>query len=840
MTTPGGESFGGGDIGDADLPAVSFDLFGRLPVGVAYLAGPEHVFRYANEAYRQLVGRRRLIGLTPRQALPELSGRGHSEMLDLVLATGRPAEARSLELLLDDPAGGRQQVFVDLVCQPVHDGGEPVGILAHIADVTLQVLGEEQLEQVTARLADSEERHRILFETMPYGVVHHDGDGSIVAANPAATEILGVSEQDLVGSRPHDDRWEAVGEDGSPLVGERHPAMVALSTGRVTDATLMGVTHGVTGQHRWLSIIGVPLERGADGRIRRAYAMFSDVTEQLRAAASLQARDSFLGRLRDANVLGIVSANESGVTDANDAFLRMVGRTREQLQAGRVNWQEMTPPEWTARSQEALDELRSTGACQPFEKHFLHSDGTRIPVLIGAAAVERDPLRWVTFAVDLSEREQAEKERASLLASAEAARAEAARAEEELALLMRAGALAASTHDPNQLLEHSVRLLVPSVADLVTVLLPDADHDQLQPAIALHRDASRSSASVAGEPAVIPTDRGMTAPFLTGRAVLLQTLSDPVVRSTFLDPWSARFTVETGADSVIAAPLGIAERNRGVLIVGRGAGRSPFGPSDMAVIEELARRLAAGLANAETFAREHTVSETLQRALLPQVPPTFAGVDLAVEYLPATAGAEVGGDWFDVFALSDTSVALLIGDVMGHGIAAAAIMGQVRTVMHTYAIETSQPAAVLERTNAVMAKMLPDATATAFCAMLDTETGELVYATAGHPPPLLSGSSGGPRFLTDASGPLLGASEQAIYSSGRVQLGGGSAVLLYTDGLIEDRHRDIDTGLVQLGEAMADRSPSSAAEMCTIALGSLLGAGQRSDDICLLALRLPD
>lgn len=828
-------STGGSEGG---LPAVGFELFADLPAGIAYLAGPDHVFRFANAAYRELLGGRDLIGRTVREALPELSRKGHVEILDRVLASGQAAETRSMELMLDGPDGELRQIFLDCVCQPVHNRAAVVGILVHAVDVTSHVGNEQRLERITARLAESEERHRILFETMPYGVVHHDSGGAIVAANPAATEILGVAEKDLVGLGPRDDRWEAVREDGSPLEADRHPAMVALSTGRVTEATLMGVTHGRTGQNRWLSVIGVPLERYDDGRPGRAYAMFSDVTDQLRAAASLQERDSFLGRLRDANVLGVVTSSEGRVTDANDAFLHMVGRDRQDLAAGRVDWQAMTPPEWHHRNDRALEELRSTGACQPFEKQFLHTDGTRVPVLVGAAVVERDPLRWVTFAVDLSERERAEKERATLVASAEAASAEAARAEEELRLLMRAGALAASTHDPEQLLEHSTRLLVPSVADVALVLLP-GDGGLLVPVVALHHDPHRSSVAVAGDQSVAPSDRGVTAPLRTGRPVLLQQLSDPGVRRANLDSWSEHFVVEMGADSVIAAPLGIAERNRGVLVVGRAASTPPFSPSDVAVIEELARRLAVGLANAETFAREHTVSETLQRALLPHIPSSFGRVDLAVEYLPATAGAEVGGDWFDVFPLSDTSLALLVGDVMGHGIEAAAVMGQVRTIMHTYAIDTSRPAAVLERTNAVMAKMLPGATATALCAVLDTATGELAYANAGHPPPLLSTPTAA-RYLTGGGGPLLGAIEEAGYSEGRVALGAGSAVLLYTDGLIEDRDRDIDTGLAQLRATMAERVPSSAAQMCSTALASLLGAGHRSDDICLLALRMPD
>ncbi len=817
------------------LPA-GLELLGRLPAGVAYLAGPEHVFRFANDLYRRLVGGREVVGRWVRDALPELAGQGYVEMLDRVMRTGEAAEGRAAEVWLVGPDGDREQIFVDFVYQPVSEDGAVLGILVHAADVTAHVRDQQRTAQLTEQLAGSEERHRTLFETMPYGVVHHDADGAIVAANPAATAILGVGEETLVGLSPQDSRWQSVREDGAPLPGEQHPAMVALTTGGVTDATVMGVTDGRTGQRRWLSVIGVPFDRDGSGRPRRAYAMFSDVTEQRRTAAALQERNSFVSRLRDADVLGVLVADEHGVTDANDAFLRMVGRDREDLDAGRIDWRAMTPPEWVPRDEQAVDELRDTGACRPFEKEYLRPDGTRVPILIGAAVIDRDPLRWVTFVADLSERQRAEAERAGLLANAQAARAEAARAEEGLALLLRAGSLAAATRDPDRLLEHSTRLLVPALADIALVLLP-TDGRRLRPVAGQHgEDTPAAVLDTLGDQPVPPSDRGFTAPYLTGRSRVLHGLSRAGAASA-LDPWSAQLARRLGADSVLSVPLGLGAGSRGVLVLGRCSSGHPFSSSDVAVVEELGRRLAVGLANAEAFAREHTVSETLQRALLPETLPAVPGVELAVRYLATTAGVEVGGDWYDVFPLTGTCLGLAIGDVVGHSIAAGATMGQLRTIMRTYAMDATDPAVVLERTNAALTRMLPGSMATALYAVLDTGTGDLTYANAGHPPPLLSGPDGRPRYLTDAPGRMLGATEDTRYDRGHVRLTLDSVLLLYTDGLIEDRHRDIDEGLAELETALTEGPARTAPEACSTALNRLLGSRSRRDDVCLLAVR---
>lgn len=287
--------------------------------------------------------------------------------------------------------------------------------------------------------------------------------------------------------------------------------------------------------------------------------------------------------------------------------------------------------------------------------------------------------------------------------------------------------------------------------------------------------------------------------------------------------------------SAISTPL-LSERGPvGVISLYRTSGGSPFTETDVSVVEELSRRLAAGLANTDTFTREHAIAETLQRSLLPAALPAVPGLDLAVRYLPATEGAAVGGDWYDAFPVAGGRVGLVIGDVSGHNIASASIMGQVRSMLRAYAIDDPDPAAALERTNAAVVRLLPDALATVVYAVLDPASGDLVYANAGHPPPVMTSLDGPPEYLDDAPGTMLGALPGGRFSFGWRRLAAGARLLCYTDGLIEHRGRDIGDGLAALAETIKG-CRGSAEETCATVEAALVGAA-RQDDVCLLAAR---
>ncbi len=684
--------------------------------------------------------------------------------------------------------------------------------------------------------APPQERYRTLFETMPQGVVHYDADGSIIGVNPAASEILGMDVA-AVTSWPVVPQGQAVREDGSPFPAKDLPVPVALRTGEIVADVVAGVRHRRTGELRWVRITAVPDARDDRGRPSRAYAIFTDLTEQRRTEAALRQSTALLGRLRDANVLGVVVVGQHRVYEANDAYLSIIGYDRSDLEAGRVHWRKITPPGWARVEDKAMQELLQTGACQPFEKEYVHRDGHRVPVLIGAAVIDRNPLRWTSFVVDLTSRQRAEQDRAELLGSTRAARAEADSAREQLVFLMRAGALVAATRDRDELLGQIVKLVVPALADSCVVFLPTADGALL--ASALGHAVPAQAAQLAGLRAHPIAPAG---PLLSQRAYTSGTTQLSRDATAEMPAWAR---AEPDAMSIvklmrprsaISTPLLAGQDPLGVIALYRGAGRPPFTETDVSVVEELGRRLAVGLANTDTFAREHAIAETLQRALLPDALPEIPGLDLAVRYLPATEGAAVGGDWYDAFPVAGGRVGLVIGDVSGHNIASASIMGQVRSVLRAYAVDNPDPAAALERTNAAVAQLLPDALATVVYAVLDPATGDLAYANAGHPPPIVTTIAGRSEYLDDAPGTMLGVSATVSFTTGHRRLAQGARLLCYTDGLIEDRHRDICEGLTALAETLQGSRHESAEQTCATVQAALVGTA-RQDDICLLTAR---
>jgi len=239
----------------------------------------------------------------------------------------------------------------------------------------------------------------------------------------------------------------------------------------------------------------------------------------------------------------------------------------------------------------------------------------------------------------------------------------------------------------------------------------------------------------------------------------------------------------------------------------------------------------------EVYEREHRIAETLQRSLLPERLPQIAGLTMSARYLPAGAGEAVGGDWYDAVELSDGRVALLVGDVVGHGLRAAAAMGQLRNAFRAYALVESSPAEVMARVNRLATGGAEDSViGTVLLLMLDRETGELTYTSAGHPPPLVLGPDG-PLFLEEGRSMPIGAVDAASFREGTATLAPGSTLLLYTDGLVERRDVSLDERLDQLAEAAVAAGDGSLEDLCEGVLSRVLGDGSGADDVALIAVR---
>jgi PAS domain S-box-containing protein len=237
----------------------------------------------------------------------------------------------------------------------------------------------------------------------------------------------------------------------------------------------------------------------------------------------------------------------------------------------------------------------------------------------------------------------------------------------------------------------------------------------------------------------------------------------------------------------------------------------------------------------EVYQREHKIAETLQRSLLPERLPQIEGVQLAARYLPGARGAAIGGDWYDVLERPDGRVALVVGDVVGHGLRAAATMGQLRNAFRAYGLVESSPAEVVARINRLVMSGVEDVMATVVYLVLDRETGEVSYSSAGHPPPLVL-TPDGPHFLEGGRSVPIGASDPAVFREETAVIPPGSSLLLYTDGLVERREVGLEERLGQLAE-VAGAAGDDLDALCDRVIHLVLGDGDPRDDVALLAVR---
>ncbi|HYK32342.1 MAG TPA: PAS domain S-box protein [Streptosporangiaceae bacterium] len=434
------------------------ELLLRLPVAAAYVRAPSLVFEFANEEYQRIVNRRDLIGRPMGEAIQELTPE-RLKVIEDVARTGEQSNGLESEIWIRQPGHEPEQLFIDFTHQPVkNEAGDVLGVLICGRDVTAQVRDRRRLEALAEHLSVTEVRHRTLFETLPQGAVHYHADGTILGANPAAGQIFGMPPESMT-------RWpiaegRAVHEDGTLFHNHEFPVSVALRTGQIVADVVVGLPDAHTGQVRWLQVTAVPYSRDQRGRAQRAYAILADITDQRRAEAALRQSNRLLGRLRESNVLGVVVSAEDGtIHEANDAYLDIIGYSREDLETGRVNWRMLTLPEWKAHDRRAIEQLRLTGSCRPFDKEYAHKDGHRVPVLIGSAVIGWNPLRFATFVVDLTAHQRREHERTALIERVQDARREAETAKERLDFLLQAGDLVGDVQNRGDLLDRVSQLV---------------------------------------------------------------------------------------------------------------------------------------------------------------------------------------------------------------------------------------------------------------------------------------------------------------------------------------------------------------------------------------------
>ncbi|MFI8513472.1 SpoIIE family protein phosphatase [Streptomyces sp. NPDC085460] len=294
---------------------------------------------------------------------------------------------------------------------------------------------------------------------------------------------------------------------------------------------------------------------------------------------------------------------------------------------------------------------------------------------------------------------------------------------------------------------------------------------------------------------------------------------------------------ETGARAFL--PLIASGRPVGSCILGFDRPRD-FTPEEQAVLTALAGLIAQALERAQRYDSEAAVARGLQDALLPHRLPVREGVETVGRYLPGTQGMDVGGDWYDVVETARGELALVIGDVQGHGVAAAATMGQLRSAVRAFALSGLPPQDVVRATNRLLIDLDPGQFASCCYMVLDARTGEVRAVRAGHPQPLLRQPDGTAELLDIAGGVVLGVDGRAAYPETRLRLSEGAVLTLFTDGLVERPGADIDDGVERLRRTLASTGSLPLAEAADRLMHEAVRASDRPDDIALLlAARWP-
>ncbi|MGW1991445.1 SpoIIE family protein phosphatase [Embleya sp. NPDC001921] len=429
---------------------------------------------------------------------------------------------------------------------------------------------------------------------------------------------------------------------------------------------------------------------------------------------------------------------------------------------------------------------------------------------------------------------------------------------ERLALLNEASVRIGTTLDVMQTAQELTDIVVPRLADFADVDLLDSLLRGEEPipgpitgSMVLRRVAQQSMLPGAPEAVValgdvdVYTEHSPPAVCLaTGRSTLHRTMDEPIASWVAADPARGAKITKYGFHSWMIVPVRARGLTLGVVLFGRTTCEEPFEEADLALAEELVARAAVCLDNARRFARERAAALTLQRSLLPQGLPEQAAAEAAYRYLPADVELGVGGDWFDVIPLSGARVALVVGDVVGHGIHAAAAMGRLRTAVRTLADVDLAPDELLTHLDDLVIRLSAEANleehgtggdigATCLYAVYDPASNRCSVARAGHPPPAVVRPDGTVELLDLPAGPPLGLGGMPFEST-EVELAEGSVLALYTDGLIESRHRDVDRGIDELRRALADPAASLEA-VCDNVIASLLPDGPKDDVVLLLA-----
>jgi PAS domain S-box-containing protein len=550
---------------------------------------------------------------------------------------------------------------------------------------------------------------------------------------------------------------------------------------------------------------------------------------QRKNAELRESEERFRTAFEDAPIGMGLSTLEGRWLEVNAALCDLVGRSAVQLMEQPL-W-ELAHPADRQKERDAWRRLlRDRPRLDQSEKRFMRHDGKVVHALVNVSLTmdaRGEPMGFLWQLVDVTEQRRAEAERA--------ARTEAEAVAVTIGKLQQVTEAALEHLEPRELMGLVVERIKEAFrADMARILLIEQGQEsdpralgraeRLRPGGELALGAASGFGAAAKAPQSVPVGDVLSQVVNEGRPVIL----DGLHGGAGLDPMLGA----AAPRALMASPLTVKGRMAGVVEIGSRKERR-FSPEEESLLVLMADRAGLAIEHARAYEREVGTVEMLQRSLLPDRLPILPGVKIAARYLPG--GADVGGDWYDAVPLEDGRVGLAMGDVVGHGLGAASLMGQLRHAARAYALEGHPAPAVLDRLDRLVRSLPGAQMATLLYAIVEPDLRTLRFASAGHVPPLVVGPDGGARFLEGAPNPPLGVFDSSGHEELTVELEPGSTIVLYTDGLVEERGVSIDTGLDALRKA-ADH-PGDPEELCDHLVDSMLALHEANDDIAVLALQ---
>lgn len=642
-----------------------------------------------------------------------------------------------------------------------------------------------------------------------------DENGTLVLWNEGARRLLGYAPEEVEGRPAAALLDSADGTTPSEPDGDRWSGTLPLRHRDGHTLPVWLLAHRRESKGEWLLV--APLE-GADLRATDDPLVRAVLTQSPCAMAIYDERLRLYG--------------------INDAMAELIGLPEDRIRGLRLS--EIGGLGYSGQLEEHLHGVLSSGEARDVETYMraggedhAHAWMVRMAPLTDA---EGRMCGVCLAAHDLTEQYQARK---------------------RLQLVNEASVRIGSTLDVTRTAQELADVLVPALADFVSVDLLDPPEHGGQPhpepptaPITLRRAAHRSvnpgspeAVVLLGAVDVYPASSPQAESLIAARTIVAPDATTTLKEWLAWDERRWKRVAKHGIHTTMSVPIRARGQTLGVAVLTRFRQPGPFTSDDAMLAEEITARAAVCIDNARRFSRERETALALQRSLLPQSLPRTQALEVASRYLPA-ARAGVGGDWFDVIPLSGMRVAMVVGDVVGHGVQASATMGRLRTAVRTLADIDLAPDELLTHLDDLVVRLSDDAGAeaitgevgaTCLYAVYDPVSRRSTFARAGHPAPFIVPPDGPPRQIELPAGPPLGLGGLP-FESVELELREGTVLALYTNGLIESHGRDPDVGHQLLSRAL-EQSSQSLEWACHAVLQALLPAGGATDDIALLLAR---